>query len=63
MYGPARRLTAKNSIFRPRQFGADGASVCVDVDECDTKPCWQARSQLLSYNILLYIWQDFVTAV
>ena len=37
-------------------FSGDGASVCVDVDECDTKPCWQARSQLLSYNILLYIW-------
>ena len=25
-------------------FGADGASVCVDVDECDTKPCWQVWS-------------------
>ena len=25
-------------------FGADGASVCMDVDECDTKPCWQVWS-------------------
>ena len=22
-------------------FGTDGASICVDVDACDTKPCWQ----------------------
>ena len=27
-------------------FSGDGASICVDVDECDTKPCWQARLPL-----------------
>ena len=48
-------------------FSGDGASVCVDVDECNTKPCWQARSQLPSYNVLLPRYNhdknDSVTAV